>query len=97
MDDVEAHVPGPGHAQDGVEVGAVVVQQAADLVHRRRDRGNVLLEEPKRVGVGQHDARHVPIQAGPEGLEVDQAAVVRGHGDGLVAAKGHRRWIGAMG
>src|SRR5262249_1105956 len=29
--DVKAHVAGPGHAENGVEVGAVVVEQPADV------------------------------------------------------------------
>ena len=49
VDDVEAHVAGSHHAEDGVEIGAVVVQEPADLVHGGGDGGDVLLEQSQGV------------------------------------------------
>ncbi len=81
VDDVEAHVAGPDDAQDGVEVGAVVVQETADLVDGGGDLGDVLLEEAQRVRVGQHDAGHVLVEHRPQRGHVDAA---RGRRSGTV-------------
>src|SRR3972149_4968265 len=51
--DVEPHVAGANDAEDGVEVGAVVVDEPVGTVHRPGDLGDVLLEEPEGVGGGQ--------------------------------------------
>ena len=45
VDRVEAHVAGTDLAQDRVEVGAVVVQQAAGVVHQRGDFDDPALED----------------------------------------------------
>ena len=76
MHDVEAHVAGPGDAEDGVEVGAVVVEEPAHLVHGGGDLGDVLLEQPERVRVGEHDAGDVVVERAPGAAHVDAAAVV---------------------
>ncbi len=96
VDDVEAHVARPGHAQDGVEIGAVVIKQPADPVDGRRDGGDVLLEEAQGVRVGQHDAGHLVVEDAVQGGHVDAATGVARHRDGLVSAKGHRGRVGAM-
>jgi hypothetical protein len=59
--------------------------------------GDVLLEQPEGVRVGQHDPGHVVVEHGPQGGQVDAAPGVAGHGDHLVAAEGHRRRVGAVG
>src|SRR5204862_6002579 len=74
--DVEPHVAGASHTQDGVQVGAVVVEQAADLVRGRGDLGDVLLEETEGVGVGEHDPGDVGVEALAEGGHVDHPTLV---------------------
>jgi hypothetical protein len=95
--DVEAHVTGPDDAENGVEVGAVVVHQPADVVHGGGDLGDVLLEQAQRVGVRQHDAGHLLVQQRAQGGHVDQAAGVRPHRDRLVPAQRDRGGIGPVG
>ena len=48
VDDVEAHVAGAHLAEDGVEVGAVVVEQAAGVVDGFGDGFDLPLEERRR-------------------------------------------------
>ena len=72
--DVEAHVAGAADAEDGVDVGAVVVEQAAGLVHEPGDLGDVLVEHAEGVGVGEHEAGQVVVEQHLERLEVDAAA-----------------------
>ena len=47
--DVDAEVAGPGDAEDGVEVRAVVVDQPARLVDGRDDLLDVLVPQPEGV------------------------------------------------
>ena len=63
--------PGPHLADDGVEVGAVGVEEGAGRVHGLGDRHHVALEQPAGVGVGQHDGGDVGREPLPHLLRVD--------------------------
>ena len=95
--DVETHVPWPGHAQDGVQVGAVVVEQAPRLMDHGCQFGDVLFEEAEGVRVGEHDARDVGVQVGAQVGRFHQAPFVRRHAHGAVTSQVHRGGVGAVG
>ena len=61
---VKAHITGPRDANDGVEVGAVVVAKAASVVDDPRDFEDVLLKQAKRVGVCEHQPGRVRPDGG---------------------------------
>ena len=52
---VDAEIAGPHLADDGIEVGAVGVEERAGRVHGFRDRHHVALEQAAGIGVGEHD------------------------------------------
>ncbi|MBS1221954.1 MAG: hypothetical protein H6R23_1574 [Proteobacteria bacterium] len=62
---VEAHVAGPGLAENCVEVGAVVVEQATGGVNDGGDFLDVAFEHAQGRGIGQHQ---------PGGLQSDRLA-----------------------
>ena len=97
VDDVEAHVPWPGAAHDRVQIGAVVVEGAAGVVHDRGDLLDVLVEQAERVRVGEHQAGGVVAGLRAQIVDVDPAALVRFELDHLVAGHRHRRRVGAVG
>ena len=97
MDDVEAHVARARAAHDGVEVRPVVVERRADAVHDLRDLGDVLVEEPERVRVREHQARDVVGGLLAQVVDVDAAALVGADLDDLVAGHRHRRRVRAVG
>jgi hypothetical protein len=66
-------------------------------VHRRGDGGDVLLEQPEGVRVGQHDAGHVVVEHPAQRLQVDAPPVVARDGDRRVAPERHRRRVRAVG
>ncbi len=68
--------PGSHHAEDGVEIGAVVVEEATHLVHGVGDGVDVLFEQSERVRVRQHDPGHVLVEHRAQGVDVDTAALV---------------------
>ena len=66
VDYVKAHVARPDFAHDGVEVGAVVIGQAACLPDDLGDLQNVLIEYTQGVGVRQHQAGSVFAHCFPQ-------------------------------
>src|SRR5207237_4499676 len=53
VNDIEAHIAGPGDANQGVEVGAVVIELYAVLVRQPGDLQDVLLEDTGGIRVRQ--------------------------------------------
>ena len=89
--------PGPRAAHDRVQVRAVVVERPAQLVDDRGDLGDVLVEEPERVRVGEHQAGDLVGRLRAQVVDVDAAALVGGDLDRLVAGHRHRRRVGPVG
>ena len=86
--------PGPRDPADGVEVRAVVVQERAGLVEDPRDLVDVLVEEPERRRVREHQpggASRSTFVA--QVLDVEVAARVRLDLDELVAGHRHARRV----
>ena len=96
MDDVEAHVAGPGAAHDRVQIRPVVVEGSARVAHHLGDLGDVLAEHAQRVRVGEHQAGDPLVELGAQILEVHSPPLVRRHLDHLVAGHRHRGGIGAV-
>ena len=94
---VKAHVAGTGHAHHRVQVGAVVVAQAACVVDDLGDLQNVLVDLADGVGVGQHQGGRVGTDRGAQGVQVHHAVGRGGDGAHLVAAHGRRGGVGAVG
>ena len=68
--DVEPHIARPGTPDDRVEVGPVVVHERAHVVQDPGDLRDVLLEQPQRVRIGEHQACDLVIHQVPEGRGV---------------------------
>ena len=97
--DVGAELPGPGQADQGVEVGAVDVDLAAGLVHARADVGDRVLEHPVRARVGDHQrgqARPVLGHLGLEVVDVDVTGGGRPDDDDPHAGHHRARGVGAV-
>ncbi len=95
--EVEAQVAGADDAEQGVQVGAIAVHQAAAVVDQLDDLFDVLVEETERVRVGQHHADDGIVTGGFERLQIHIAALV---GRDLHNAHAHhadRGRVGAMG
>ena len=96
---VKAHVAHPHLAQDGVHIGAVVVEQGVHAVEQLHNAGQVGFHEAQSVGAGHHDAGQVFAVFGHgrgHGLRVHHA-VARRQVHGLKARQGRRGRIGAVG
>ena len=91
--DVEAHVARTRLAQDRVQVRAVSVGECADRVDRTSDLEDVLVEEPQRVGVREHDGGHVGVQRRLQGVEVHASPIVGRYLRDVVAAHRHGRGV----
>ncbi len=93
---VDAEVARAHDAHDGVEVGAVAVEIGARLVHRLRDVDDLRFEQAARVGVGQHDRRHVGTERSLDRGGIDSAVVTRGDGFHGIAEECGGRRVGTM-
>ena len=88
VDHVESHVAGADLAQDRVQVRAVVVQQAAGLVHDARHLDDLVLEHAERGRIGEHDPGGRRPNRALERVEIHVAVLVAR--DLLHAAAAHR-------
>ena len=94
--DVEAHVARPRDAHHRVEVGAVVVERGAHVVHDARDLADVAVEQPERVRVREHQAGHVVRGLRAQVVQVHAAVGVGAHLHHLVAGHRHGGRVGAV-
>ena len=94
---IEAHVRGAHLAEDGIQVGAVVVEQAAGVMHHLGDLNGLPFEDAAGRRVGHHQAGGLRAYCGFQGVEVHVAVAVHRHFPHGVAAHHRRRRIGAMG
>ena len=94
--DVEAHVTRPHPPEDGVEVGAVVITQAAGFVDDILDRNDAFLEHTQGGWVGKHESRRVRADAGLECVQVNIALAIRGNFPDRVAAHAGSGGVGAV-
>ncbi len=93
---VGAHQAGQGAADEGVEVGAVHVDEAAAIVDQARDLDDAVLEDAEGVRHRQHQRRDRVVHRPLEGREVDGAVGRRRQLERLVAREGSRRRVGAV-
>ncbi len=93
---VDAHVAGPHDAEQRVQVRAVAVDEPALRVHDLADLGDVLLEQPERVRVRDHQRGHLLVHGRGHGLGVQDAVVARRDGDDLVAVQRRARGVRAV-
>ncbi len=96
MHHVDAHVPGLRDAQERVEVRPVPIHQASCLVHETRHLEEILLEQPERVGVREHETDDPVVQLRAQLCKVDVAARVGRYLHRLEASHAAGRRIGAM-
>ena len=96
VNDIEVHITRSNLAQNGVQVGTVVVQQATGLMHHIGDVLDVTFEHAQRRWVGQHDARGLRTEDCLQLVHIDVA--VRASPNLLDHTATHRcrRRIGTM-
>ena len=89
--------PGADDAEDGVHVRAVEVHERASIVQELGDLADLGVEQPDRVGVGDHEDGGLVVELRSEVGEVDEAARVALDGDGLEPGEVRRGRVGAVG
>ncbi len=96
VDDIEAHVTRPHLAENRVEVGAVVIQQAAGRVHDACHFLDTPLEHAEGRRVGQHDAGRLRADHRAQCFDIDVAIFTDGDLPYDTAAHRRGRRIGAV-
>ena len=93
---VETHIARAANAHHWVEVRAIVVHQAAALVHEPRYFWNVFFKNAERVGVRHHHAGDVVAEFRAQVFKVHSALRSALHLHNLQAAHGGRGRVGAV-
>ncbi len=93
---IDAHIAGAQDAQQGVHVGAIAIDQPAAIVDSLDDMLKVLIEEPQRVGVGQHQADDGIVALRLECRQVHVAALIGGDLDDLQTDHAGGSRVGAV-
>ena len=96
VDDIEAHVSRAHLAEDRIEVGAVVIQQAAGVIDDSLDLGDLAFEHAERRRISQHDARGFWANSRFQRLDIDITLTVGRQFPDRAAAHDGRGRIGAV-
>ena len=83
---IKAHITWFDLAEDGVEVGTIVVEQATGLVDDPRDIGNLPFKNATGRGIGHHQTSRLRSHRGSQRFDVHIAVAVDGHLAHLIAA-----------
>ena len=97
---VRPHVARADGPQDRVHVGAVEVKQGTPIVEQCGNLADLRIEQPNRVGVGDHEHSGRVVELASEVVQVDQPARIALDGDGLEprqVRRGGVRAVGAVG
>ena len=93
---IDAHVAGARLAQNRVHVGAIHVNQRANLVRHFAQRLNLRLENAQSVRIGNHHRRDIFAQGGAHRTQIDVAARVGRDVRHLETAAAGARRIGSV-
>ena len=96
VNDVEPHVPRPHLAEDGIQVGTVIVEQAARIMHDLLDIKDSPLEDAERRRVRKHDASRVRSDGILQGLDINIAVCAGRNFRNFAATHGRCRRVCAM-
>ena len=97
MHHVETEIAWSRNAGECVHVGAVAINETAARMHQPHHLSDVLLEQPERVGVGDHDAGNGVVAGDAYRLKVYIAACVGWQFHRSETRHGGRSWVGTMG
>ena len=78
MHDVDAQIARADNTQQGIQVGAIAIDQTAGLVDDLDDFQHILVEQTERIGVGQHQTGHGIIAQAFERGQIHIAASIGG-------------------
>ena len=96
MHDINTQVARPDDSQQGVEVGAVHVEQGTVGVQGLGDGHDVGLKDAQGVGIGHHQGRHVRSEVRAQLGEADGAVGAGGDLLDLVTGEMGRGRVGAV-
>ena len=97
MDYVKSHISRPHNAHDRVEVGSVVIAQPSPIVDNAGNLQDILVKEPYRVWIGQHQSCRVLPHCLLKLIQIHTSVLPGGDADNAVAGHGGAGGIGAVG
>ena len=96
MHQVHPHVARSNDSKDRVHVGPVEIKLGPAVVQQPGNLADLRVEEPHRVGIGDHEHGRPVAQLGPEVGQIDDPAAVALDRDRLEAGEVRRGRVGSM-
>ncbi len=96
VDNIKTKISRFGLAQDGIQVGPVIIHKGVDRMGRLGYLFHIRIEQAQGIGIGHHHPGHLLVQHGFKGPGVHDP-LFRGHGDHLITGYGRAGRIGAVG
>ena len=96
MHQVHAHVARSNDSKDRVHVGPVEIKLGPAVVQQPGNLADLRVEEPHRVGIGDHEHGRPVAQLGPEVGQIDDPTAVALDRDRLEAGEVRRGRVGSM-
>ena len=94
---IDTQSAGLGDPQNGIKVGSIAVEQATATVDQISDLIYVLLEQPQRVGIGQHQADNGVVAYLLQRIQIHIPSLVRRDLHDIEAAHAGGSRVGAVG
>ncbi len=95
--DINAQVTWAGNAENGVEVRAIVIDEAARLMDDVDHPLDVLIPESKRVGIGDHQSGGVRADQLAHGVDVSVSSIIGRDGHDIESRHASSGRVRAMG
>ena len=96
MHDIESHITGAHLAEEGVEVGTIIIEEPTGFMHEVGDLEDLGFEHTDGVGVGHHDTSYSVIEQRFEVLDIDSAIRFRLDLDDIEASYHSRSGVSAV-
>src|SRR5262249_14193258 len=96
MHHVHAKISRPGNAKDGIHICAIEVDERSVTVKKLRNSGNLVVENPKGVGVRDHENCRALIEFCSEIVQIDDTTAIALDADRIEASDRRAGRIRAM-
>ena len=76
VNDIKTHIAGTNPSHDSVQIGAIIVVQAARVMDQASDLQDIAVKDAHSVGIGQHQAGNRIVKRAPESFQIHTAFAV---------------------
>ncbi len=97
MNHVETHVTRTRQPEQGVEIGSIIIKQAALVMNHPRNLRDIFLKKPDRVGIRQHQGGDLTVKRRLQRAQVHATIRTGLDRDHIIPRQPRAAGIGAVG